>query len=216
MITNLFSIFDPSNFSIRTAWILPNIIVWIPLLVINSKIIKLFSKFFRAIWNEIFTITKSVKATWYVIPLFQLFLLINLFSILPSRFCITAQIAVVLPIGVIAWFTTIIYAISHKLNSLLSHLTPEGSPIVLSPFLVIIEIVSNIIRPITISVRLIANITAGHLLIHLLREFVCHIYPLSFVFLPVSLILTTLELIVCLIQAYIFCALLSIYSREVH
>ncbi|WP_372494059.1 F0F1 ATP synthase subunit A [Mycolicibacterium neoaurum] len=104
----------------------------------------------------------------------------------------------------------------NKTGSTLSHLTPRGSPIFLSPFLVLIELVSNMIRPITISVRLVANMTAGHLLMHLLSQFLCYLYPLTFFMLPLAIILTILELIVCVIQAYIFCALISIYSSEIH
>lgn len=216
MITNLFSIFDPSNFLFYTRWIIPNIILFSPILVINSKAQKLFFVIFSEIWKEIFNLTKSIKGTWYIIPVFLLFLISNIVSIIPSNFTLTAHFSIVFPIGTICWIIIIIYNIIYKFNGILTHLTPSGAPLVLSPFLVLIELVSNLIRPITISVRLIANITAGHLLIHLLREFLCYLYPYSFILIPVSIILTTLELIVCLIQAYIFCALLAIYSTEVH
>ncbi|MBO1764398.1 F0F1 ATP synthase subunit A [Escherichia coli] len=110
----------------------------------------------------------------------------------------------------------IIFFLTKKINSFLTHLVPEGAPALLTPALVLIELTRNLIRPITLSVRLIANITAGHLLIHLLRSLVCYIYPISPLLIPVSIILTSLELIVAFIQAYIFCALLSLYSREIH
>lgn len=216
MITNLFSIFDPSNFLFCTSWFLPNIFILSPIIVINSKAQKLFFIIFREIWKEIYNLTKTIKGTWYIIPVFLLFLITNLISIIPSSFTITAHFSIVFPIGTICWILVISYNLIYKFNGVLTHLTPRGAPLVLSPFLVLIELVSNLIRPITISVRLIANITAGHLLIHLLSEFLCYLYPYSIILLPVSIILTTLELIVCIIQAYIFCALLAIYSREIH
>jgi len=84
-------------------------------------------------------------------------------------------------------------------------------------FMVIIEIISNIIRPLTLAVRLSANMIAGHLLISLLRNFLKNIYmkiaiPLS----SIIIILMTLEMAVSIIQAYVFITLSTLYSNEVH
>jgi F0F1-type ATP synthase membrane subunit a len=89
-------------------------------------------------------------------------------------------------------------------------LVPTGTPIALSQFIVLIESVRQIIRPITLSVRLAANITAGHILIALARAPIIVIRHIR-----VALrILFLLELAVAFIQRYVFVVLLSIYLRE--
>jgi len=101
-------------------------------------------------------------------------------------------------------------------NHMFTHLVPLGSPIALRFFIVFIETVSNIIRPITLSVRLAANIIAGHLLLSLLRGLSEAIPSL---FLPSSIVLAallTLEYAVALIQSYVFITLMSLYLREIN
>jgi F-type H+-transporting ATPase subunit a len=97
-----------------------------------------------------------------------------------------------------------------------AHLVPQRTPNLLIPFIVLIESISNIIRPLTLAVRLIANIVAGHLLITLLGNQTAA----SSKFILVSLIITqilllTLETAVAFIQSYVFAVLSTLYSREV-
>merc|ERR1712081_26760 len=87
-------------------------------------------------------------------------------------------------------------------NNLFAHLVPKGTPGFLIPVIVIIETVSNIIRPLTLSIRLAANIVAGHLLITLLL-----------VFFSLYLLLL-LEVAVACIQSYVFIILNSLYLNE--
>lgn len=98
----------------------------------------------------------------------------------------------------------------------MAHLVPIGTPLLLMNFMVLIEIVSNIIRPITLSVRLCANIVAGHLLLRLLRNFsLIRINHIIYSFLGL-IILGVLEIAVALIQGYVFITLISLYSTEIH
>ncbi len=84
-------------------------------------------------------------------------------------------------------------------------------------FIVVIETVSNIIRPLTLSVRLMANIIAGHLLLTLLGDLIVKLGLLmSFSILPVDLLLVILELAVAIIQSYVFLVLISLYISEVN
>jgi F-type H+-transporting ATPase subunit a len=95
----------------------------------------------------------------------------------------------------------------------MAHIVPSGAPNTLIPILVLIELIRNIIRPITLSVRLSANIIAGHLLISLLGETSSLAsLPLTF---TMIIMLLVLEIAVALIQAYVFTILISIYSSEV-
>jgi ATP synthase subunit 6 len=89
-------------------------------------------------------------------------------------------------------------------------MVPTGTPIALSQFITLIETVSQIIRPITLSVRLAANITAGHILIALARASVVIINHITLVL----TLLLVLEIAVAFIQRYVFAVLITIYLRE--
>jgi len=100
---------------------------------------------------------------------------------------------------------------------MLAHLVPSGTPYVLMPFMVIIELIRNIIRPLTLSVRLAANIVAGHLLLTLLSSQCSNV--LLVVLLPLItalVLLAVLESAVALIQAYVFSVLSTLYVAEVN
>lgn len=100
---------------------------------------------------------------------------------------------------------------------MLAHLVPLGTPYVLMPFMVLIESVRNIIRPLTLSVRLAANIVAGHLLLTLLRSQCAPARLLLISPLILSLILLgVLESAVALIQGYVFRVLRTLYVNEVN
>lgn len=98
---------------------------------------------------------------------------------------------------------------------MLAHLVPQGTPSLLIIFIVIIETVSNIIRPLTLAVRLSANIIAGHLLITLLGNQTAISHNITLIILLISqIILLILESAVAIIQSYVFAVLSSLYSSE--
>lgn len=110
----------------------------------------------------------------------------------------------------------IIYRIINYLNNLLTHLTPQGTPALLIPFIVIIESISLIIRPITLSIRLTANIIAGHLLLSLLGssgQLISRIILINIILFS-QILLFILEISVSIIQAYVFSILSTLYSRD--
>ena len=95
-------------------------------------------------------------------------------------------------------------------------MVPNSTPTVLIPFIVVIETIRNVIRPITLSVRLIANIVAGHLLITLLGNQTAVASNILLARLIITqIMLLTLERAVALIQAYVFAVLSTLYSTEV-
>lgn len=94
-----------------------------------------------------------------------------------------------------------------------------GAPAVLNPFLVLVETVSLIVRPITLSVRLAANMGAGHIVLclvgrYLRRGFFCYSFFPVFLLMGISVFYFLFEVGVCLIQAYIFFLLLNLYGDE--
>lgn len=116
------------------------------------------------------------------------------------------------------WLSLIISGASYYPSAFLAGLLPGGAPSWLNPFLVLIETTSIGVRPITLSFRLAANIRAGHIVLALIG-----IYAASalFVSLSASILLLSIqtlyilfELGICIIQAYIFCLLLSLYSDD--
>jgi len=104
----------------------------------------------------------------------------------------------------------------YKPLSAIAHLVPAGSPAPLIPFLVLIETISILIRPLTLTVRLVANIRAGHIVMTLIANLLRiltldHIFILTF---AASLFYILFEMFVSLIQAYIFTLLISLYIKE--
>ena len=108
-----------------------------------------------------------------------------------------------------------LWSIKNQYNSLLAHLVPTGTPNVLIPVIVIIETVRRIIRPGTLSIRLAANIVAGHLLLTLLGSQGPSLSINIITILIIGLVLLLcLELAVACIQAYVFTILRSLYLNE--
>lgn len=134
----------------------------------------------------------------------------NFLGLLPFVFTLTSHLSFSLSLAYILWLTFILASVRTNLNNFLIHLLPLGRPLILSPFLVLIESVRNLIRPVTLSVRLAANITAGHILLILRSSnyFFVHIFRL-----PLFRLLL-LEIGVSLIQSYVFVILLLIYFSE--
>merc|ERR550517_1174564 len=86
----------------------------------------------------------------------------------PYIFTSSSHISFTLTSAIPIWIGRIVFSIKNQYNSLFAHLVPRGTPVALIPVIVIIETVRNIIRPGTLSIRLAANIVAGHLLFTLL------------------------------------------------
>nr|YP_009059858.1 ATP synthase F0 subunit 6 [Cyclopsetta fimbriata]BAP58943.1 ATPase subunit 6 [Cyclopsetta fimbriata] len=143
---------------------------------------------------------------------------INLLGLLPYTYTPTAQLSLNLGLAVPLWLGTVIVGMRNQPNLSLAHLLPEGTPTPLIPVLIVIETISLFIRPLALGVRLTANITAGHLLIHLIALAAYGLIPLMPVVAGLTftllLMLTLLEVAVALIQAYVFVLLLSLYLQE--
>lgn len=138
--------------------------------------------------------------------------LLNASSIGAYVFPLTSQLGLVLLISCIFWLSVNIFCFVKFPSSFLCHLTPLGSPLYLGPFLVLIEVVRSLIRPITLTVRLVANVLAGHVLIILLYSLVDWTCYFSY---PLYVGLTVVECLVSAIQSYIFVVLFCLYFSEV-
>ena len=221
MITNLFSSFDPisSTFNLQLNWlsIFLFIIVFYPSYWIsNSKSSVLYSELTSYITKEFMPLFKSYKNIIIFNVLFIFILINNVFGLIPYTFTRTAHIAITLSMALTIWVIFILYGWINNTNHIFAHLVPLGTPIVLIPFMVLIESIRNIIRPITLSVRLAANLTAGHLLLILLGESMVNNRILIIITVTAAqFALITLEAAVAVIQAYVFATLSTLYAREV-
>lgn len=143
---------------------------------------------------------------------FRLIFGLNFFSVFSYSFPFTSQFGPILLFAVCTCLSLVLFNFFRNFGGFASHFIPEGSPLGLSFFLFLIELVRNLIRPITLAVRLVANILAGHLLIILLSKIV-------FIFSPFVLFyyfLNIVEFFVRLIQSYIFCTIITLYLSEIH
>lgn len=157
----------------------------------------------------------------FIFTLFIFLAIMNLFGIVPYTFTPTSHIVVTFGLSLSIFLgVTLLGLVKHRLDYF-SMFMPAGSPLVLAPFLVIIEFVSHTAKAISLGVRLAANITAGHLLFAILSGFcftmlmaggiisILSVFPLLIV-----VFITALEMAVALIQAYVFSLLTTIYINE--
>jgi F-type H+-transporting ATPase subunit a len=115
------------------------------------------------------------------------------------------------------WGGLILYGWINTTNEIFTHLLPQRTPLPLLIFMVLIEIISSLIRPLTLRIRLAANIIAGHLLLALLGGQIHLLIKIQLLSVRIAqLILISLELAVALIQAYVFTILLTLYIREIN
>ena len=150
--------------------------------------------------------------------LFTTIIAINIVGLIPYFFSITSHLIFTLTYGFPLWLRIIISSISKAPIASIAHFLPDGAPDWLNPFLVLIETTRFIVRPLTLSFRLAANIRAGHIVLRLIgiycaaAWFSSHIAFFILILLTVGYIL--FEIAICFIQAYIFALLLSLYRDD--
>nr|WKN81035.1 ATP synthase F0 subunit 6 [Amynthas aspergillum] len=165
------------------------------------------------------TFTYQLKGASSIISsTFIILILINLMGMVPYTFSTSSHLIFTLSLGFPMWLSFILSSASLSPKKTIAHLLPDGAPDWLNPFLVIIETTSIVVRPLTLSFRLAANMSAGHIVLSLVGIYCASAWFTS-MFGTTMLILTTLgyvlfEFAICLIQAYIFCLLLSLYSDD--
>lgn len=145
-----------------------------------------------------------------VISVFFTMVVINLFRVNSFNFPMGSQISVVMFLGLSLWLSFTIFATVKNYIGAIAHLIPEGAPIYMAVALIVIELVRLIIRPLTLRVRIMANILAGHLLMILLSSLVFKLQLSGLFYVGLNMI----EIFVALIQSYIFTVILTLYYRD--
>nr|ALF03842.1 ATP synthase F0 subunit 6 [Prionailurus planiceps]AUT80946.1 ATP synthase F0 subunit 6 [Prionailurus planiceps]AUT81050.1 ATP synthase F0 subunit 6 [Prionailurus planiceps]AUT81193.1 ATP synthase F0 subunit 6 [Prionailurus planiceps] len=198
----------------------PSILFPSPNRLINNRLISLQQWLVQLTSKQMLAIHNHKGQTW-ALMLMSLILFIgstNLLGLLPHSFTPTTQLSMNLGMAIPLWAGTVITGFRHKTKASLAHFLPQGTPIPLIPMLVVIETISLFIQPMALAVRLTANITAGHLLMHLIGGATLALTntstSIALITFTILILLTILEFAVALIQAYVFTLLVSLYLHD--
>nr|YP_010043563.1 ATP synthase F0 subunit 6 [Etisus dentatus]QPD06884.1 ATP synthase F0 subunit 6 [Etisus dentatus] len=221
---NLFSIFEPSSsiFNLSINWLSTLLgLMFIPYLywaspsrwsLLWSKIIQTLHKEFKALLAP-----SHIGTSMLFVSLFSLIVFNNFLGLLPYVFTSSSHMVMTLSLSLPLWITLMVFGWLNHTQHMFAHLVPQGTPFVLMPFMVLIETISNIIRPGTLAVRLAANMIAGHLLLTLLGNTGPSL-SLSILSILVfsQILLLILESAVAIIQSYVFAVLSTLYTSEIN
>ena len=151
----------------------------------------------------------------FILSLFLFVLVANLLGMLPYSFTVTRHIIVTFALAFFIFIGVTVVGFAKHGISYLKLFVPSGVPIFLLPLIIAIEVISYLSRPVSLSVRLFANMMAGHTMLKVFGGFVVSLgilggwLPLGF-----AVALTGLELLVAFIQAYVFAILTCIYLND--
>lgn len=220
MIVRIFSIFDPRTTVIRINWIrLLIFMVIIPLVIwiIGFRTVEAYKEIWELLLMELKLLLRTgggLGILVMIIGLFRYVLVNNIFGLIPYVFTRTAHFCVVA--ALVIPFTQALGRYGWRRNPtyILARLVPRGTPKSLIVFMVLIETVRDIIRPMTLVIRLRANMIAGHLLIALLGGIVRLIIVRTYLIVVGQILLLILEIAVAFIQSYVLVILLTLYFAE--
>lgn len=227
MLIDIFSSFDPACNSLYS---LSPILFWGALVAI----IVLFSSFW-SLPSLTFFITRtlrtsslqissapaaSIKGLVSLTPaLLITLILVNLAGLLPYVFRIRSHILFTLSLALPLWLSLILSSIIWNTSSFIANLLPRGAPGWLNWFLLLVEITRVTARPIILAFRLTANIRAGHIILTLISDYLTvALFSSSItsraILIFITAFYTLVEVGICLLQAYIFCLLIALYTTE--
>nr|NP_038234.1 ATP synthase F0 subunit 6 [Pupa strigosa]BAA89023.1 ATPase6 [Pupa strigosa] len=151
----------------------------------------------------------------FLVTLMSYLILMNLAGLIPFVYGATSSLWFAGSMALLLWMLLILSGWQRSPMESAAHLAPSGAPAALLPVLVLIETVSILIRPLTLTVRLIANISAGHIVMSLIANTLVSSGVLSMVSIfAVNVGYEMFEVFVCFIQAYIFTLLVKLYAEE--
>jgi F-type H+-transporting ATPase subunit a len=158
---------------------------------------------------------KGRKFVPIIFSLFLFILLSNLLGMVPYSFTVTSHISVTFALAMVVFFlVTITGFATHRLHFLRLFL-PHGTPLWLAPLMIIIELFTYLARPMTLSLRLAANMTAGHIILKVIAGFIVSLVIfLKFIPIPLMIILIGFEIFIAILQAYIFTILTCVYLND--
>nr|APF47464.1 ATP synthase FO subunit 6 [Snellenius sp. SNS-2016] len=185
--------------------------------IFYSRLLIFLNKMMILLWNEFKLVLSSkfnLNNLIYLLVMFLFFMLNNFMGLFPYLFTSSSHLIFSLWISLSFWLGFMLFGWIKNSMFMFIHLVPMGTPFVLMFFMVLIELMSNIIRPMTLCIRLVANMVSGHLLLTLLGNFISNFLGIYFFVLIIQMMLLFLEMVVSLIQAYVFTILLILYLKE--
>lgn len=157
----------------------------------------------------------------FVFSLFMFILTANMIGIIPYTFTVTSHLIVTLALALMVFLTVLLYGIYKNGFKFFKLFVPSGIPLYILPLIMVIEVISFLSRPVSHSVRLFANMLAGHITLKVFAGFVTSLSALGAVgifgsILPLAMTtaLTGLEILVAFLQAYVFTILTCIYLND--
>jgi F-type H+-transporting ATPase subunit a len=157
-----------------------------------------------------------------VFSLFMFILVANLIGLIPYTFTVTSHIIITVSLALLVFLTVLVYGFAHNGLKFFKLFVPSGIPIFILPLVVFIEVFSFLLRPVSHSVRLFANMLAGHIALKVFAGFITllaaglGVVGGALAVLPLGMVvaLTALELLVAFLQAYVFTILTCIYLND--
>lgn len=159
--------------------------------------------------------TRGRKYIPLVFTLFMFIMTCNLLGMIPYSFTVTSHISVTFVMAMMIFLlVTLLGFILHGLH-FLSLFLPAGTPWWLAPLMIVIELFAYLARPVSLSLRLTANMVAGHVLLKVLAGFVVSmVFYLKILPIPFISVLIGFEVFVAILQAYIFTILSCVYLND--
>ena len=164
---------------------------------------------------------EGMKFFPFVFTLFMFVLLANMIGLIPYSFTVTSQLIITATLALLVFFIVVIYGFWRNGFQFLKLFVPKGVPIYILPAIVVIEVLSFVSRPISHSVRLFANMLAGHITLQVFAGFIIMLAGFGIAgwfgaAIPLLLVimLTALEFLVAFLQAYVFAILTCIYLND--
>nr|YP_009711653.1 ATP synthase F0 subunit 6 [Abrus expansivus]QGA47521.1 ATP synthase F0 subunit 6 [Abrus expansivus] len=217
MMMNLFSVFDPATGMMSMNWVSIAFTMILPLSYWNtpSKLTTIIMLMMKKLTNEVTMHLGSNEPSIFFVSMFMFILMNNVLGLFPYVFTASAHLVFSLSMALTMWISLMMFGWMNKTNKMFYHLVPVGTPYVLMPFMVMIESISNIIRPGSLAVRLTANMIAGHLLMTLLGNNLMNNMFMLTILMWLFMGLILFELAVAFIQSYVFMTLSTLYSSEI-
>ena len=163
---------------------------------------------------------RGIELFPYMISLFLFIMIGNVVGLFPFAFSFTSQLIVTVGIALIVFLASIVIGLINQGTKYFKHFCPDGIPGYLVPFFILIEMVSFFFRPLSLGIRLFANMVSGHIMIEVIAGFAASIASIAavsyFAAIPiiVNVLLNIFKLVVCMLQAYVFVVLSCMYLSE--
>ena len=150
----------------------------------------------------------------FIFTLFMFILAGNLLGMLPYAYTFTSQIVVTFGLAFVVFIGVTIIGLVRHCTHFFTYFFPDGAPLWMAPLLVPIEVISYLSRPVSLSVRLFANMMAGHTMMKVFGGFTVALAFFGFAPLAMIIALTGFEILVAFLQAYVFTVLTCIYLHD--